>query len=1080
MKKKKIKSILFALAVLALVSAPVSQAEVCTKNETCTVSDFQNPPSSVRIACYWYWISDHISAEGVVNDLRAMKEAGITLAYIGNIGLDDDVYGPVKFGSDEWWHILHTAMKTATELDIQLGMFNSPGWSQSGGPWVKPEQAMRYLTFDRTEVTGGKPVSIVLSKPEGDYQDVKLLAYPVLPKNKAALKGITTALELKDGAKLIDGDTTSGTKLAADKDGNITMDLTLSQPEVIRTVKIYAHNYNVNTRASFQVKQPDGTYTTLSEFKLDRYNSALNVGFAPLAPIVISVPPTRSADYRLVVNNAGNVGLAEIELSTLATVERYPEKSLAKMFQEPLPYWHEYQWKVQPAADDISQVVDSAQVLDISKYLSGDKLEWNAPAGNWEVVRIGAKPTGVENSPASKEATGLEVDKMSRKHVAAHFDAFMGEILRRIPAEDRKCWTFVVEDSYEMGGQNYTDTLFNDFQKRYGYDPIPFLPTLDGVVVQSQDISDRFLWDLRRLIADKVAYDYVGGLREISNKHGLKTWLENYGHWGFPSEFLLYGSQSDEIGGEYWFTGTLGDIENRASSSCGHIYGKKRIWAESFTSGAQMFTGYPEVMKPRGDRFFTEGINSTLLHVYIQQAYEDRQPGVNAWFGSEFNRFSSWYPQLHVFNEYLRRVNFILQSGLNVADVAYFIGEDAPKMTGITNPALPKGYQFDYINADVIENSLTVKDGIFTLPHGTQYKILVLPQLETMRPKLLRKIKSLIEQGGIVLGPAPRRSPSYQDYPRADLEVWNLSDELWGGDNTYNQIGKGLLIKSGVTMEEALNVAGCPPDMRIPADVPALYTHRTLKDMEIYFVSNQSNRELTFSPEFRVKGMRPECWYPTTGEVRPLAGYETSVNGTIVPLRLHGYESVFIVFKGKADPAAKADVEANYPRAQKLLDVTAPWTVDFDNPYMDFKKTVTMDKLINLNKSEDKDLKYYSGTIRYSSTFDLDAKPAGTLYINLHEVHMMAKVKINGHYAGGVWTSPHRLDITDFVKVGKNTVEVEIVNTWANRVIGDMNLPENERKIWMLHNGWSKDSPVPDSGLVGPVVLETVTYPVVK
>ncbi|MBO4796262.1 MAG: glycoside hydrolase family 2, partial [Verrucomicrobia bacterium] len=255
MKKKKIKSILFALAVLALVSAPVSQADVCTKNETFTVSDFQNPPSSVRIACYWYWISDHISAEGVVNDLRAMKEAGITLAYIGNIGLDDDVYGPVKFGSDEWWHILHTAMKTATELDIQLGMFNSPGWSQSGGPWVKPEQAMRYLTFDRTEVTGGKPVSIVLSRPAGDYQDVKVLAYPVLPKNKAALKGITTVPELKDGAKLIDGDATSGTKLAADKDGNITMDLTLSQPEVIRTVKIYAHNYNVNTRASFQVKQ---------------------------------------------------------------------------------------------------------------------------------------------------------------------------------------------------------------------------------------------------------------------------------------------------------------------------------------------------------------------------------------------------------------------------------------------------------------------------------------------------------------------------------------------------------------------------------------------------------------------------------------------------------------------------------------------------------------------------------------------------------------------------------------------------------------------------------------------------------
>jgi hypothetical protein len=275
MKKKRIKNILLALAVLALVSAPVSKAEVCAKDEGCVVCNFKNPPSSVRIACYWYWISDHISAEGVVNDLHAMKEAGITRAYIGNIGLEDDVYGPVKFGSEEWWKILHTAMKTATELDIELGMFNSPGWSQSGGPWVKPEQAMRYLTFTHTEVSGGSQVSLELAKPEGDYQDVKVLAYPVLPENKAVLKKITTVPELKEGAKLIDGDTTSCTKLAADKDGNITMDLTLQNPELIRTVKIYANKYNINTRAEFQVKQPDGSYKTLSDFKLDRYNSAL-------------------------------------------------------------------------------------------------------------------------------------------------------------------------------------------------------------------------------------------------------------------------------------------------------------------------------------------------------------------------------------------------------------------------------------------------------------------------------------------------------------------------------------------------------------------------------------------------------------------------------------------------------------------------------------------------------------------------------------------------------------------------------------------------------------------------------------
>ena len=252
----------------------------------------------------------------------------------------------------------------------------------------------------------------------------------------------------------------------------------------------------------------------------------------------------------------------------------------------------------------------------------------------------------------------------------------------------------------------------------------------------------------------------------MSHKYGLTTWLENYGHWGFPGEFLQYGGQSDEIGGEFWSEGSLGDIENRAASSCGHIYGKNKISAESFTAGGGGYHRYPAMMKQRGDRFFTEGINNTLLHLYISQPYEDREPGVNATFGNEFNRKNTWFPQLDLFIKYVKRVNFMLQQGLNVADAAYFIGEDTPKMTGVTDPALPKGYQFDYINAEVIERDMTVANGLLTLPHGTQYRILVLPKLETMRPQLLDKIARLIEQGAVVLGPAPRRSPSYEELSR--------------------------------------------------------------------------------------------------------------------------------------------------------------------------------------------------------------------------------------------------------------------------------------------------------------------------
>ena len=387
------------------------------------------------------------------------------------------------------------------------------------------------------------------------------------------------------------------------------------------------------------------------------------------------------------------------------------------------------------------------------------------------------------------------------------------------------------------------------------------------------------------MIADKVAYDYVGGLRDVSHQHGLHTWLENYGHWGFPGEFLMYGGQSDEIGGEFWSEGELGDIENRAASSCGHIYGKTKISAESNTCAGNSYARYPGVIKQRGDRFFAEGINNTLLHVYITQP-DDRLPGVNAWFGNEFNRHNTWFSQIDNHLTYLKRANFMLQQGLNVADAAYFIGEDAPKMTGIVDPALPTGYQFDYMNAEVIEKYMDVKDGKITLPHGTQYRILVLPKLETMRPELLAKIKELIEKGAVVMGPAPSRSPSLQNQPAADQQVKAMAAEIWGDVDGVNvksrKLGKGMIL-NGMTMEEAFATIDCIPDLNIPEGAPVHYGHRTLDNAEIYFVSNQSDETIVVTPEFRVTGMQPELWAPTTGVIRncPL----TSRNRALRPFR---------------------------------------------------------------------------------------------------------------------------------------------------------------------------------------------------
>ena len=1043
---------------------------------------FMNPAEKVQTSVYWYWISGNISEEGVKKDLYSMKEAGINRAFIGNIGLEGihTPYKTVPFYSEEWWKILHAALKTATELGIEIGIFNSPGWSQSGGPWVKPEQAMRYLASVKAEVSGGKQVEVVLAKPDKDFQDVRVIAFPSVGKKATRLSAanakVTSAMSLQNLNSLIDGDKETAVLFTEKSEKPVAIDFRTDQPFTLRSLQIFPARQPIQTNARLLVKE-NGGYRMLSEFKIDRFNANLNVGFDPYAPVVISVPETTASEFRLeLANTASGTGLGEVEFLSLPAVERYPEKTLAKMFQTPLPYWHEYQWPVQPEVGDPSLVIDPGKVLDISAFLQGDRLIWKAPAGEWTILRTGMLPTGVTNSPADPEATGLEIDKMSRKHVEAHFEAFMGEIYRRIPAEDRACWKVVVQDSYETGGQNFTDDFLSEFQARYGYDPLPFLPAYEGYVVGSEDRSDRFLWDLRRLIADKVAYDYVGGLRDVCHKYGLTTWLENYGHWGFPGEFLQYGGQSDEIGGEFWSFGDLGNIENRAASSCGHIYGKQKISAESFTSGGTPFSCYPAMMKQRGDRFFTEGINNTLLHVYISQPSEEREPGMNAWFSSEFNRLNTWYPQMDLFTSYLKRVNYMLQQGLNIADVAYFIGEDAPKMTGIVDPELPKGYQFDYINAEVIERDLFVKDGLLTLPHGTQYRILVLPKLETMRPELLAKIKKLIEDGAVVLGPAPKRSPSGESFPTADRQVEKLAGELWSGLDGRSvkavKRGKGELL-FGMTMEEALKYIGCVPDCGLPADAPVLYGHRSAGDADIYFISNQKDEMIEIRPEFRIRSRQPELWDATTGRIRTLPAYEVTAAGTVVPLKLYPYESAFIVFRRSATKAEGTGLQLNYPVLQTLVRLDAPWKVSFEEKRRG-PASQTFARLEDISKNENPDIRYYSGTIWYETEFKLKKKPEGELYLNLNDVGVMAKVKINGQYAGGVWTAPYRVNVTDLVRKGKNKVEIEVVTTWMNRLIGDSGLPESERKTWTPCNSWKPTDTLQKSGLVGPVYIECV------
>lgn len=1159
----KVISLVSCLTLLSAHSAEVSDLE----------KNFTTPADASKPRCYWYWMDGNITTNGITKDLEAMKRVGIGEAYIGIIADQSRLApGDVKVLTEPFWDTITHAVREGTRLGVDIGLFNSPGWSQSGGPWVKPESSMRHLVSPEIRLHGPQHFSGKLSRPEeGSFQDVAVLAFPA-PKADA------------DSIALVGG------KISK-KPGVVTIEL--PQPFTARSLTITPSD-RVSVAADLQVSEDGTTFHSIRKFNIDRHNLGIEVGPTPLAPVVVNFPATTARVFRLQLSAAQDIGA--VQLSGAALVDSLAEKSLEKVFQDPLPPFNFYTWPQQAEPASADHVIASASVQNISKHLRPDgSLEWDVPAGDWIVQRIGMVPTGTKNSPASPEATGLEVDKMNRTALKSHFDAYVGNLLNRLPAAERKSWKHVVADSYERGPENWTDGFAALFQQRYGYDPIPYLPVLSGRLVGSAEQANRFLWDLRRLVADRVAMDYVGGLRNLCHEHGLKMWLENYGHWGFPSEFLLYGGNCDEISGEFWESGDLGSVELRDAASAAHTYGKREVFAEAWTGGP-MVLSTPWSLKKRGDWAMCQGINQFVFHVYIHQPWDDRQPGVNAGFGTEFNRHNTWFEMSSSWIDYLRRCTVLLQTGVPVADVAYFIGEDAPKMTGTRQPELPAGYNYDYINADVLLHRARVEQGQLVLPDGMSYHLLVLPPSETMRPETLAKIKSFVDGGLTVLGPLPSRSPSMQGYPACDVTVKQLATELKGRVRTDGNIRAALPM---------------PPDLDGVDHAQILYTHRRAGDTDIYFLSNQTDSPVHLAPSFRAAGKVAELWHPDTGEKERVAG-ETKNGVTRVPLKLDARGSVFVVFRPASqaseslisftrngqpviplspkiplikikratfgvpgDAARSRDVHAelqamvdggkiNFPvgkliehgdpafqvvktlvveytsdgrtftnsvaepdsinlgpaasaisRAAELRseadgrlslvasepgkyelntssgkthsaevssvptnsEILGAWDVSFP-PKWGAPENITLDHLTSLSESTNTGVKYFSGTMTYTKTFDW--QPASGLekqkfevWLELGDVQCLAQVKLNGHDLGALWQPPFRVNITEALRAGSNALEIRVANLWRNRMIGDAAVPAEQRFTWSSSAQFSPTTSLPKSGLIGPVTIKT-------
>ena len=559
---------------------------------------------------------------------------------------------------------------------------------------------------------------------------------------------------------------------------------------------------------------------------------------------------------------------------------------------------------------DRSALVRRADVIDLTSKMSADGvLEWNAPKGEWIILRLGHTPIGTENRPAVKSGRGLECDKMSRAAVDVYWAGGIKPIMDKLGDLVGSSLTNCIIDSYEVGCNNWTSGFHEKFEQFRGYDCLSFLPTLAGYYIESGEETERFLWDFRRTIGDLITENYYTYFRELCHKHGMKFSVEPYGG---PFESLQAGSTGDIVMGEFWMGNNIFFDSPKIVASIAHLNGGSIVGAEAFTSRID-WLNHPATIKPVGDRAMTEGINRMIFHTYVHQPW-NLAPGLTLGpFGLEANRLNTWWEQGSAYMSYLSRSQFMLQQGRNAADILIFAGESSPNDAILRPDIKAKGYDYDLIGTNKMA-SLTVKDGLICTPVGGKYRVLLLPETTWITPEMLKNVGELARAGATIIGPKPKKSPSLRQFPQCDNQVAWLADELWDG---------GLITDRSI--QDFLSNGGLLPDFtagETGSDIN--FIHRIVNNTDVYFVANPQKERRRETCRFRVKGMQPEFWNPETGAITDAVVWQINEDGTTsVPITFDPDGATFVVFR-KAAPSDRiihAEIEPDLRKAEPLPDL---------------------------------------------------------------------------------------------------------------------------------------------------------------
>lgn len=1070
-------------------------------------------------------MNGNITKEGIKLDLEWMCRVGIggLHNFEASFGTPKVVDRRLVFMGTPWSEAFLYAVTRADNLGLEVGIAGSPGWSESGGPWVRPEEGMKKLVWSETRVSDGTSFIGKLPQPPSTvgpfhnvavnwrnpifggppcegvpelYKDVAVIACRLPDGDRSPTElhpSVVSSAGVIDASLLWDGDFTQAVRLPIGDQGKPAwIELDFGHPQTVQSMSLALQGKGIKALvdplylvAELQSSHNCSEYHTIATLH-DTADIQQTVTFAPVTAryfrLVLSAPGRPAVQVPPVLDAFVPVPqmehrIVQFVLHTTPRIDHFEQKAgffvNSGLENHPTP----------PVAP--LDAINPRDVLDLSSHVREDgSLDWTAPVGQWMVLRIGYSLLGTTNRPTSSEATGLEVDKLSRTAVKSHMDSYLGRcesILGRKLIGQRGLRA-MVNDSWEVGAQNWTDDLPAEFARRRGYDLRLWLPALTGRVIGSAEDTDQFLWDFRRTLGELLTENHYGQIADSLHERDMIHYNESHeADRAFIGDGMDAKRYDDVPMGAMWVNllpQEQYDADLRESASVAHIYGQNLVAAECATALGVPGSAYafaPEDLKPAMDRALADGVNRFVVHTSVHQPLTEPGPGVTLGpFGQWFTRNETWAEQAGSWVTYLARSAYLLQQGRFVADVIYYYGQDS-NITALYSkqlPPVPEGYAFDFASAHAL-TMLSVRDGALVTASGMRYRLLALaPRARLMSLDVLKQVARLADAGATVVGDKPRGTPSLADNV---TDFHALADAVWGlggaGDHRY---GNGRVV-SGKSLADAITYLGIHPDFsysKSTSDTTVWFVHRQLRDGDLYFVNNRQARVERIDVRFRVTGKAPELWHADTGVMEPVS-YRQDGDHTIVPLRLDSRGAVFVVFRKGAQEPKRTVAD---PIRQRLGSLSGPWRVHFQSR-RGAPEQATFTELKSWISNPDAGIKYFSGTARYETDLNVPESWLAKdqrVEIDLGVVKNLAEVLVNGRSSGILWKPPFRTDVTDLLEPGFNRLSVRVTNLWPNRLIGDKQ-PNATPIAFTTFNPYSADSPLLDSGLLGPVLILRVT-----